>query len=121
MSIFGDFREVANSAKIKPTRKIPDIRYEAIVRIKHDSTMNILLELLWCAHDKYFMQSVSVIPVYRIVGYISAGINFCDLATELTELISADFISAVEGQREIISADPISGLSKVTLIASNPE
>ena len=28
VSIFGDFREVANSAKIKPTRKIPDIRYD---------------------------------------------------------------------------------------------
>ena len=27
VSIFGDFKEVANSAKIKPTRKIPDIRY----------------------------------------------------------------------------------------------
>ena len=27
MSIFGDFREVANSAKIKPTRKIPDISF----------------------------------------------------------------------------------------------
>ena len=26
VSIFGDFRELANSAKIKPTRKIPDIR-----------------------------------------------------------------------------------------------
>ena len=28
VSIFGDFREVANSAKIKPTRKISDIRYK---------------------------------------------------------------------------------------------
>ena len=31
VSIFGDFREVANSAKIKPTRKIPDILYFANV------------------------------------------------------------------------------------------
>ena len=49
------------------------------------------------------------------------GINFCDLATELPELNSADFISAVEGQREIISADQISGLSKEDLISSSPE
>ena len=27
MSIFGDFREVVNSPKIKPTRKLPDISY----------------------------------------------------------------------------------------------
>ena len=27
MSIFGDFRKVANSAKIKPARKIPDIHF----------------------------------------------------------------------------------------------
>ena len=26
--VFGYFREVAHSAKIKPTRKIPDIRYQ---------------------------------------------------------------------------------------------
>ena len=25
---FGEYREIANSAKIKPTRKIPDIRYK---------------------------------------------------------------------------------------------
>ena len=30
MPIFGHFREVANSAKIKPTQKIPDIRYNYI-------------------------------------------------------------------------------------------
>ena len=27
VSIFGDFIEVANSAKIKPTQKIPDIQF----------------------------------------------------------------------------------------------
>ena len=38
LSIFGDFREVANSSKIKPTRKIPDIRYvfhRCIVNIEY--------------------------------------------------------------------------------------
>ena len=55
-----------------------------------------------------------------IFGIPYSGL-FWDLATELTELISADFISAVEGQREIISADQISGLSKGDLIASSPE
>ena len=52
---------------------------------------------------------------------ISAGINFCDLDTKLTEFISADFISAVEGQTKILSADPIPFLLKGALIASCPE
>ena len=33
MSIFGDFMEVANLAKIKPTQKIPDIRYKNYIRL----------------------------------------------------------------------------------------
>ena len=33
LSIFGNFREVANSAKIKPTRKIPDIWSDQQVQI----------------------------------------------------------------------------------------
>ena len=45
---FRDFKEVANSAKIKPTRKNPDIRYIPLnIEISHHSTMYVILMLCW--------------------------------------------------------------------------
>ena len=42
VSIFSDFRLVANSAKIKPMQKIPDIRYAPGVKMKDLDFCHIL-------------------------------------------------------------------------------
>ena len=50
VSIFGNFREVANSGKIKPTQKIPDIRY-ILMRYNH---LNCLSPLKYLSNSAYW-------------------------------------------------------------------
>ena len=49
--------------------------------------------------------------LYRIAGYF-CGYKFLRFGHRIDWINFTDFISAVDGQREIISADPMSGLSK---------
>ena len=47
MSIFGNFREVVNSAKIKPTRKIPAIRYVSQATREFHRMLPLCLNFHW--------------------------------------------------------------------------
>ena len=42
VSIYGDFKEVPNSVKIKPTRKIPDVWYVTYFVTLHHVTCYVL-------------------------------------------------------------------------------
>ena len=79
VSIFGDFRMVAKSAKIKPTRKIPDIRYEYSFIILEDSCMKIIMictSLIWIIRyivypknrQKLFSYCHQIFFSYRLVS-----------------------------------------------------
>ena len=60
VSIFGDFREVANLVKIKHTRKIPDVRYIIFLYFISDSSSRCIL----CFWNKQISPQVSDLLKY---------------------------------------------------------
>ena len=72
MSIFGDFREVANSAKIKPTQKIPDIRYVNLTLFTFFSQLHTQIDISLCEHHSPIIRNC----LYIIICHSNCEIKF---------------------------------------------
>ena len=66
VSIFGDFREVTNSAIIKPTRKIPDIRYLGVYFLSCLFVYNCIMSQTHLVLNIYILDECYLCFVYKL-------------------------------------------------------